>query len=139
MTTAMDEMIGDVVQTYKDLARFWLTLRTIYVSHIIWLIQRNLIIWETDKGLWDNTILIFSSDNGGKSKEGFSKVSKRTVWPLNQTVIYEILKRKVDTIHHSELRKEVCTKVGLNRLVLLIHHFSQGKPWSMDTNSVQGI
>ena len=42
MVTAMDASIGQVVQAYKD------------------------------AGLWDNTVVIFSSDNGGKVKTGAS-------------------------------------------------------------------
>ena len=35
MTTAMDDMIGDVVKTYKDLVRFRMTLPTIDLSQRI--------------------------------------------------------------------------------------------------------
>ena len=47
MITAMDDAIGDVVQAYKD------------------------------AGLWENTIVIFSSDNGGKPKDGGSNFPLR--------------------------------------------------------------
>ena len=46
MVTAMDKAIGEVVRSYKKF------------------------------GFWENTVLIFSSDNGGNMKAGASN------WPL---------------------------------------------------------
>ena len=47
MITAMDDAVGDVVQAYKDY------------------------------GFWNNTVVIFSSDNGGKPKDGGSNYPLR--------------------------------------------------------------